>query len=147
MSKKEEKRYKIEQRCKYFDDLGIPAYKYGVNFLDKNDKRLKKYKKQKEKYGFDSRETWNLDKMFAEWLYTRCTMYLKEADGIVDLEFHKFEYNGKTYTQKQAIKKVIKWSKYYVLHKFDCDETEQKAYKKMVKAAELWAIIFPAMWW
>mgnify|MGYP007069856396 CR=1 FL=1 len=143
-------KYNIVQRNKYFDDLGIKPHKYGVNFTttDEKKKRLKKWKKERKLYGFDSRETWNLDTVFAEWLYTRCTMYLEEADKIVNLEYHKVTYKDKEYTQKEAIEKIRKWALYYVKNKYSVDsEKEKKAYEKLIKASELWALIVPYMWW
>lgn len=139
-------KYDIQQRNKYLDDLGLKPQEYGVNFTWTNDKRKKKWKKQQKKYGFDSRETWNLNYQFAQWLYCRLKMYFKEASKIIDLDYYKFEYQGKTYTQKEAIVKMIKWLKYY-LKNVDTDGNEEKALEKCKKATELWAIVFPTMWW
>ena len=146
-------KYKIEQRNKFLDKLGLKPHEYGVNFTYTNEKkkRKKQWEKERELYGFDSRETWCLNSIFAQWLYSHCKMYLKEASKIVDLSYYKFEYNGKTYTQEEAIKKIIKWTGYYIKHEDDWTEDDTSKYNKaqivMKKAIELWAIIFPCMWW
>ncbi len=138
----------IVQRNKYLDDAGIKPENYGVNFTDKKDKRRRKWKKQRKIYGFDARETWNLDSSFAEWLYTRCSMYLDEAKDIVDLDYHKITYNDKEYTQREAIEKVKKWSLYYVKNKYSADQiVSERAHKSLTKACELWAILVHYMWW
>lgn len=140
--------YAIVQRNKYLDDLGIPAHSYGLNFSDKNDKHWDKWKKEKELYGFDSRETWCMDGIFMEWLYCHMLMYKKEAGRIIDLKYHKFRYKNKEYTQKQLINKIIKLSRYYLLHYDDEDaETAVAAIKKGQKAARLWAVVLPVMNW
>ncbi len=145
MAEEIKKEYDIVFKNKYLDELGIKPENYGTNFLYKDDERLERFAKEREEYGFDSRETWCLDSVFAEWLYTRCKMYLDTAQ--VSLDFHKFKYKEKMITQEEAIKKIIKWTEFYILHKNDCNENETKAYKKLIKAAKLWAKILPCMWW
>lgn len=139
-------KYKIEQRNEFLDKLGLKTHEYGVNFTDKKDKRRKKWKKQRKKYGFDSRETWNLNDLYAQWLYSHLKLYLKETSEIVDLNYYKFTYDGKEYTQIEAIKQMIKWLEYY-LKNCDKDGKEEIALEKVRKATELWAISFPCMWW
>ena len=57
------------QKCKYLDDLGIPINEYGTNFMSNDDPREKGWSKERKEYGFDNRETWNLDRIFIEWIY------------------------------------------------------------------------------
>lgn len=141
--------YVIEQRNKYLDDLGLAAHTYGTNFTDsKDDARRKEWKKQKKKYGFDSRETWCMSDLFIQWLYSHLIMYKKEAGKIIDLEYHKVIFDGKEYTQKQAIKKMIKWLRYYLIHNDDEDiEISKRAYEKATRAARLWAVTLHYMSW
>ncbi len=141
----DKKKYAILYKNKYLDDLGIPENEYGVNFLDKDDSRLVQYEQERKIYGFDSRETWNLDSMFAEWLYTRCKMYLEQASGKINLEYHKFQYDGKEYTQRQMIDMIIENCEFFIKNRYG--EEEAKAYEKMKEAAKMWAEVFPAMWW
>lgn len=57
-------------RCKYLDDLGLEQCEYGTNFVSDNDKRSARWQEQRELYGFDDREVWDLRCMFIEWVYT-----------------------------------------------------------------------------
>lgn len=119
-----------------------------------NDKnRIQRWKKQRKKYGFDDRETWALNSTFVEWLYSHLKMYLKIGGKIVNLDFHKLEFEGKEYTQKEAIKKILKACKYYFringyIKDIPSDiEKENKADENMQEAIRLFAALFPAMWW
>lgn len=132
---------------KYLDDLGIPQNQYGTNFCDeRTDKRAKRWEEQKKIYGFDDRETWNLNTIFVEWLYSRLMMYKEEASKIVDLTFYKFTWKEKEVTQIEAIDILIEECKFYLLN---CDETdkEKEAVERIQEAIKLWADIFPCMWW
>jgi len=52
---------------------------------------MKAFKKERKKYGFDSRETWCLQQTSAMWLYEHLKMYLKYAGKIVNLDHYTFE--------------------------------------------------------
>ena len=54
------------QKCKYLDDLGLKIEEYGTNFISDDDSRKENWAIEREEYGFDGRETWNLDKIFIE---------------------------------------------------------------------------------
>ena len=95
------------QRNKYLDDLNISIDKYGTNFTSDKDERNEIWNKQREIYGFDSRECWNLDQIFIQWLYSHLMMYLEYVTGIINLEYHKFVFADKEYTQKEAIEFII----------------------------------------
>ena len=63
-------------RNKYLDDLGIKRERYGSNFI--KDNKLQRFI-ERRKYGFDYRETVNMDLIFAEWLYSRLTMLIEQT--------------------------------------------------------------------
>lgn len=132
------------QRNKYLDDLNIPINKYGTNFMPDTDERNEIWNKQKEEYGFDSRECWNLDQTFIEWLYSHLMMYLEDATGIIDLNYHKFEFDGKIYTQKEAIEFILEKLRNSLIDIYD-DNNE--AYLGVYDAVRMWAEIFRACWW
>lgn len=75
------------RRNKYLDDLGIKRKNYASNFA-KKDKIQRFF--ERRKYGFDYRETINMDLMFAEWLYSRLMMLLEQTDD--DLTFNSIEF-------------------------------------------------------
>ena len=125
--------------CKYLDELGIPLKKQHTNFCDKTDDRWNRWKKQRKKYGFDDRETWNLDQMFVEWIYTRFKMYKEIGGKIVDLSYHKFQYKDREVTQEQAIDIIIEACKNYLLE-IETEILSPEIYKLLGE-------IMPAMWW
>ena len=137
MSKRNKNPYK---RCKYLDDLNIPITDYGTNFCNQNtDNRARKWRRQRTKYGFDERETWSIDELFVEWIYTRFKMF-KEI-SCVDLTFYKFHYIDKEITQEEAIDIILASCEDYLKTSF----TERK-----FLSDEVCTLIFkvmPAMWW
>lgn len=75
---------------KYLNDIGIPSTDPCIfNTADTSDDRMDRFVAQREKYGFDDRETWNLDYTMASWIYSHLRMLLDVS--IVDLEYHKFD--------------------------------------------------------
>ena len=135
------------QQNKYLDKLRIPIEEYGVNFTDQNDKRKEKWKKQRKKYGFDERETWSLDQTFVEWIYSHLMMYLEIGGKIINLEYHKFEFKDREYTQREAIEYICKACENFLLDKSFDYEKERQITEDMKDAIRLFAEIFPAMWW
>ncbi len=89
-----------------------------------------------------SRECWNLDNAFYDWLRERLPVYLKEAGAFVNLEFYKFDHRGKEYTQKELIE--------YMIHLLDVIKNEDdlmRQFEEEKEVLEIWAKIAPAMWW
>lgn len=126
---------------KYLDDIGF------VDRPDtycKNDKkRMKRWKKQRKKYGFDSREMWNLDVSFYCWLYERLKYFLEYS--CYDLSFHKFEFREKTYTQGEMINEIINRIEPYL--KGDNSYHNVKSEREALhESALMWAEILPSMW-
>lgn len=77
---------------KYLKEIGIRKDDICVPMTRKkasSKKRQKKFKKQRKKYGFDSRETFYLSVTSAMWLYEHLQMYVDTAG--VDLNFHELE--------------------------------------------------------
>ena len=140
-------KYDIVEKSKFLKDEGFKPHEYSINFLEKTDERIKNYREIKKEYGVDPRETWNLDTQFAYWLFTRCKMYLQEASKVVDLSYHKFEFEGKTYTQEESINQIIEWTKPYVKKYSLAGDEEIEACENVQKACKLWSVIVPAMWW
>ena len=64
--------------------------------------KIMKTKKQKI-----MEECWNLNYELIKWLNEHLKVYLEDADKNVDLEFHKYKYKRKTYTQKELIERLI----------------------------------------
>lgn len=130
--------------CRYLDELEIPLEQQNTNYCNKNDERWEKWKKQRKEYGFDERETWNLDHTFVEWIYTRFKMYKEIGGKIVNLSYHKFQYKDREVTQEQAIDIIIEACKNYLL------EIETEDAFCHILSPEIYKLlgeIMPAMWW
>ncbi len=111
---------------------------------DKKEKRKKAWKKQREKYGFDERETWNLDYTFITWVYERFSMYKDIGSEVVDLEYHKFTVEGKEYTQLQLINIILELCEFLLKNDDSWKEEYYAVYSELLK---LFSVIIPAMWW
>ena len=91
-------------------------------------------------------ECWNLDYAWIVWLNKRLPIYLDGAKDYVDLEFHKFDYKGKTYTQREVIERMIKLASSLVENEryFDLAEDSWNDTKELL---DLWALAAPSLWW
>lgn len=124
---------------KYLDRIGFERI-----WDEKNtkDERWKTWQKEKEKYGFDSREIWNLDSVISAFLYERLKMYLEFSPVV--MEAKEEEYNGEIINLKQALERMIDgFGKY--LFKFDSNYTPEDQ-KNVDEAFELLAIWYPYLW-
>lgn len=83
-----------------------------------------------------------MDRIFCEWLYSHCKMYLEITDGKVDLGFHSIEIDGGEVTQLQCIQRILKLTG-EALTKSD----GEVATKNLREAILIWAEVFPLMWW
>lgn len=128
------------------DDLGIKIENYGSNFV--KEKKFQRFI-ERRKYGFDSRQTINMDLTFAEWIYSRLMMLLEQTDD--DLTFQSIEFEGVHYTIEQAIHRILKAAQEY-LYFFEVEEMEEETVEEekriritneMKVATRLWAEIMP----
>ena len=134
------------RRNKYLDDLGIKRKNYASNFA-KKDKIQRFF--DRRKYGFDYRETINMDLMFAEWLYSRLMMLLEQTDD--DLTFNSIEFEGQSCTIEQAIQRILKATKEYLYFYEELDMNSKNMTEddivsiqnEMKAATRLWAEIMP----
>lgn len=133
------------KRNKHLDDIGIKINDYGSNFI--KDRKIQRFF-ERRKYGFDFRETINMDLMFAEWLYSRLMMLKQQT--MDDMNFHSIEFEGEKYTIGQAINQILNNTKDYLYHYevIDMDGYEEVPHKiveevdmKMKRATRLWAEI------
>jgi len=131
------------QRNKYLEDIGIPIENYGTNYCGKEDKRWKKWKNERKKYGFDARECWNLDSSFVEWIYSHFKKY--KEDACIDLSFHKFQYNKNDknveITQEEAIDIICDACENYLLTSFVDRDFLSKDVMLLI------GDVMPSMWW
>ena len=128
---------------KYLDDIGDD---YSWVWEPEGSERDELFEKEREIYGFDSRETWSLDYVFYMWLYERLKMYIEYAGEIVNLNFHKFVYKEKEYTQFELINMMIERLESY-FKKEDLFVSSEEEYEPIKEIGEIWALVLPAMWW
>ena len=83
--------------------------------------------------------------MFFAWLYERLKVFLEV--NCIDLEFHKYEFDGEVYTQLEMINKMIEGCEIALTGWYgDCYLDEEKR-KKMDDVVKIWAVVFDEMWW
>lgn len=78
---------------KYLNKLGIKSNVTCIfNTRDKelDDKKRKRWKKQRKNHEFDERETWELCYTSATWLYEHIKMFKNSTKDIINLSYHKF---------------------------------------------------------
>ena len=127
---------------KDLDALGIPLENQHTNFFDNTDERWDYWMKEREEYGFDIRETWSLDHMFVEWVYTRFKRF-KDVT-IINTSYHKFHFRGKEITQEEAIDAVCEECAKYLKTDF-VDRKSDKLFPTDIML--LLNDLLPAMWW
>ena len=117
-------------------------------------KHFFRYFKQRRKYGFDERETWNLDYTFIEWVYKHCKLYYEVANEIIDLSWsgNNVIYKEKEMTQKEVIERILSLCEQYFeaanMNEENWSvEKEDEAEKNLNEVVELWAIVWRNMWW
>lgn len=125
---------------KYLDDIGVTDR---PDTWNEDDHRQQLWAEERELYGFDDRETWTLGYSFHLWLYERLKRFIEVC--IIDLDYHKFEYRGKTYTQREMFDMMLERLEFSFKPEYnDCDE-EQYTYVSEIE--QIWAIVISAAWW
>ena len=93
-----------------------------------------------------SRECWNLDYHLMEWLNEHLKVYKKEANKVVNLEYYKFNFKGKEYTQLQIIDTLIEKTN-YLLDDVDYFTENAKMNKTKNDIYDLMKLIHWHLWW
>ena len=112
-------------------------------------KRDIKYWFQRRIRGWSDDETWNLDYEFIKWVNSRFKKYKEGAIGTVDLEYHKFKYKRKEYTQLQLIDRVIELTDEMLTDEYwDLMCTDAGRLKKNKdEVFDIFKLIYGVMWW
>lgn len=133
------KSYKRRRRYLY----GLSDDYISIRDIDiKKPSVRKRLERQRKIYGFDERETWNLDYHILELLYERLRMYKDTASDIIDMTYRTYEYKGKEYNQEQILNKLIKLSETVLSddHGFEILPEENEFW-------ELWSKFHNLFWW
>lgn len=72
-----------------------------------NIKRDLKHFYQRHTRGWSDDECWNMEHSLVKWINEHFKVYLKQAGGIVDLTYHRFEYGGREWTQLELMERVV----------------------------------------
>ena len=115
----------------------------------KKDKRSKKWKAERKKYGgYDTRAVWNLNTFMTEQIYTWLRMYLDDADKYIVLTYHTFDINGITMTEKDALKLAISDIEYYLKNLESNDiKVSEESDKRILEAYNIIGIILSSLWY
>ena len=92
-----------------------------------------------------SKECWNLNTVFFQWLKERLPVYLKEADKVIDLNYHKFIVDGKEFTQKEVIQMMI--TDLNFITNVNTEDWSGIYYDKVNHLMQCWSKVILAMWW
>lgn len=125
---------------KYLEDIGVTDTPWNWHKEDSF-----KWRHERQTFGFDSRECWDLDYTFYLWLYEHLMKYLEDAEKMVDLTWTKVDYNGKTYTQRELIDMMLERLKRRLSKEYD--ELNEDDYNYAHEIEKIWVVILPVMWW
>lgn len=125
---------------KYLDDICVTER---PDTWNRDDGRQHQWEEERAVYGFDERETWSLNYSFYLWLYERLKRFVDVCS--IDLDYHKFKYNGNEYTQRQLINMMLERLEFSFKPEYnDFDEAQ---YSYVSEIEKIWAVVLPAMWW
>lgn len=94
------------------------------------------------------KDCWNLNDAFLSWLWERLPVYLRDADGVINLDAHQFYYHDKMYTHKELIQLMIR--DLCIIHGQGSDnlwESDDEKYSLTEEVLEIWKLVFFSMWW
>lgn len=127
---------------KYLTDAGLQPDEIMQNMFGDDDERNEYWKSQRDTYGFDEREIWNLDTTFIQWIYEHLMMYMEQASECISLSYHKFWIDGDEKTQGDCIEEMIAIAKELLT----MDDLDDRYYDSCQRLCRIWSIVLPVMW-
>lgn len=107
-------------------------------------KREIKWFFERRKYGFDSRETWNMDQSFYCWAYERISLYVKVTEVDIDSDFNCITINGETACMRKWINKILALLK----EQIEDDDPLSIAYSTChQEIMTIFTELLPYLWW
>lgn len=125
---------------KYLDDI---KQVQSVDWIEDTDS----YKSQREIYGFDFREIWNLDDEILMYLYQRLKMF-KELGSVkyqVD-KAYRFEVNEKQFSFNEAVDYLIERMEFILTGGFKDELSDYKYCNCIKEIFTLLGEIFTGLW-
>ncbi len=129
-------------RRKYLDELPN-IERWDVPARSKTVREM--HAKERQVYGFDSRECYRMDLSFIAWLYERVSMYRDMTSYRDDLHHVILEYNGCRISQAALIDILLKRCR-HCLAKCDDKRLTESYYNDLDECIRIWAVLMPAMW-
>lgn len=109
-------------------------YGYAFDKEMKNDKRKKRWNKQRREFGVDDSETWSLDVTLAHYILPRLKMYNKVAFNVIDAP-----------ELQKDVEKMIEAFEIIVSDDNYVPTKEQN--EKVQEGLDLFAKNYRALWW
>lgn len=134
---------------RYLDEVGVKR-KDRPEGWHNNLKRKIKCWFQRRRYGFDYRETFDLDYTWTLWMYERLKMFRKYATEMVDLTEQRYEFDGEKWSLLELIDMMLTRLEYRLNPKFkydDCAPDDEREFNYVHTAERIWAVICRDMWW
>ena len=131
---------------KYIDDLNIKEENRPEGY-NPNDKRQDSWRKEREIYGFDERDTWDLNYTMNLMLYERLCYFNEFAP--INKEHHKIEFKGKEITLQECLDRMIEGLKLDLI--IDFLDKKRREDKEIINKIDEWAFIYAEcrylLWW
>lgn len=118
-------------------------HKYLLEVFDEN--KIPFPFNQSDYANFDCRDTYEFFHTLTCWLYERFR-YFQEGTCI-DLNFHKFDIDGKELTQAQCIQRMVDDCKIIMVGDLWDDEEAQKMEEAKDDLFKVLSKVYWAMWW
>lgn len=124
---------------KFLEDVNADFYQYGML----NDERQSNWKSERTMYGFDSRETWNLDFCFLAWFYERLLLFSEcnNIDMQSDFEKHEIDEDSKTF--QECVCTMIADCK-YLMERGDFTNKLDDTWERLLK---YFSTTIRSLWW
>ena len=126
------------------DEMAGGSY-YNIFKYFEFKRRYKKFYKEYKKTGVFSPNTWCLDFYLYVWMYENICAY--EDICCVDLNYHKFNYKDKEYTQKEMMDILKDMLVSYLKEDHFLPEDFDKLRSIEKEILDVWYLISPSMWW
>lgn len=123
-----------------------------IESLEKKDKRHKVWAMERDFYGFDVTEIWNLDDTFLMMIYERLELFLQQTSWIVDLSCHRIEVGSEEKNLEDWIREILTlihriWTFDSISEDKDPNYTEEQSIKDEEKVYIILSRISRHLWW
>jgi hypothetical protein len=124
--------------CEYYYEkqVGVSPEKYSWNEM-LNDPRQPYWQEEKEKYGFDERETWGLCYTFVTWIYPRLKYFREISNRSRPMDLTQSQWD-------EILDEMLSGFEIYLITD---NSWNQEVLNKMDKSLELFKKYFWGLWW